>query len=274
MPTVQARFWLHTIPVHEFVPYLPEGVCHLAGQMEEGEGGFRHWQLVSSFARKVTLAQVRRIFGPFHVEPTRSDAARAYVFKEDTRVAGTQFELGVLPFRRNASTDWNAVREAAKSGAMDEIPADVFVRCYNQLRRIGSDYIQPAAVVRTCAVFWGPTATGKSRRAWEEAGLAAYSKDPRTKWWDGYLGQKHVVIDEFRGMLVIYVGTIDIAHLLRWLDRYPVRVENKGSSLPLLAEHFWITSNLDPRLWYPDIDAETLAALMRRIVVTHFDQIN
>ena len=35
-------------------------------------------------------------------------------------------------------------------------------------------------------VFWGDTGSGKSHTAWEEAGVAAYSKDPTTKWWDGY----------------------------------------------------------------------------------------
>jgi len=33
-----------------------------------------------------------------------------------------------------------------------------------------------------------------SKRAWEEAGLHAYSKDPRSKWWDGYRAQEHVII--------------------------------------------------------------------------------
>ena len=79
--------------------------------------------------------------------------------------------------------------------------------------------------------------TGKSRRAWSEATLSAYCKDPRTKFWCGYTTQSNVVLDEFR-------GGIDISHVLRWLDRYPVRVEIKGSSRPLLATTFWITSNL------------------------------
>lgn len=116
---------------------------------------------------------------------------------------------------------------------------------------------------RTCFVFWGATGTGKSRKAWDDGGMDAYCKDPRTKFWDGYCDQKHVVIDEFR-------GGIDVAHLLRWLDRYPVRVEIKGSSRPLVAETIWITSNLSPDDWYPDIDAETLSALRRRLTVTHF----
>jgi len=67
-----------------------------------------------------------------------------------------------------------------------------------------------------------------------------------------------VVIDEFR-------GDIDISHLLRWLDRYPVVVEIKGSSTPLVAEKIWITSNLHPTAWYPNLDPLTYAALERRL---------
>jgi len=263
MPSPQARFWILTIPHHQFVPYLPPDCCHVVGQLELGEGGFLHWQLVASFHRKTTLSGVTRTFGPFHAERTRSDAAREYVWKEDTRVAGTQFEIGELPFRRNAPTDWAKVRQSAISGDLSSIPDDVYVRCYNQLRRISSDHVQPLPLERTCAVFWGRSATGKSRRAWDEAGFTAYSKDPRTKWWDGYCDHECVVIDEFR-------GTIDISHLLRWLDRYPVRVECKGGTLPLSATRFWITSNLDPRMWYPDVDSETKEALLRRLNITHF----
>lgn len=102
---------------------------------------------------------------------------------------------------------------------------------------------------------------GKSRLAWELAGPVAYSKDPRTKFWCGYRGQEHVVIDEFR-------GGIDIAHLLRWLDRYAVTVEVKGSSRALCATHYWITSNIHPRFWYPELDSETYAALERRLLIT------
>lgn len=134
---------------------------------------------------------------------------------------------------------------------------------YNAIKRIRQDFLQPVAIERTINVFWGRSNSGKSQRAWGESGLDAYPKDPRTKFWDGYQGQKHVVIDEFR-------GSIDISHMLRWLDRYPVIVEIKGSSTCLVATHIWITSNLDPRLWYPELDSETLNALLRRIKITHF----
>ena len=137
------------------------------------------------------------------------------------------------------------------------------MRSYNQLKRIAVDHLQATGIEREVVVLWGRTGTGKSRRAWDEAGLEAYPKDPRTKFWDGYRGQEHVVIDEFR-------GGIDIAHLLRWFDRYPVIVEVKGSSVVLKATKIWITSNLSPDDWYPETDAETKAALRRRINVTHY----
>lgn len=44
----------------------------------------------------------------------------------------------------------------------------------------------------------------------------------------------------------------------------------KGSATVLKATDLWITSNLHPRFWYPDLDEDTLAALMRRLEVTEF----
>lgn len=87
-PPRQAVYWMLTIPQHLFLPWLPPTVAHLQGQLELGEGGFLHWQVVASFRKKVSLAGVRAVFGDAHAEPTRSDAARDYVFKDDTRVEG------------------------------------------------------------------------------------------------------------------------------------------------------------------------------------------
>lgn len=175
--------------------------------------------------------------------------------------------MGSLAVKRNCSKDWDAVWEAAKAGRVEDIPGDIRVRSYHAIRRIGSDFAVPAPIERTTYVFWGRTGTGKSRLAWEQAGVDAFPKDPRTKFWDGYTGQEHVVIDEFR-------GGIDIAHVLRWLDRYPVIVEIKGGATVLKAKSIWITSNLDPRQWYPALDNETSQALLRRLTITHFDSIN
>lgn len=261
-PNQKARYWLLTIPHEHFLPYLPNGLAYIRGQLERGAGtGYLHWQLLAVFTKQQRLAAVKRIFGDAcHAEPSRSDAADDYVWKEDTRVAGTQFELGTKPFHRNSAVDWAAVKDLAKRGRLDDIPDQVFVQNYRTLRTISSDYSAPVAMQRVVTVLWGPTGVGKSRRAWEQAGLDAYPKCPLSKFWDGYRGHAHVVIDEYR-------GGINISHILRWFDRYPVVVDIKGSSTVLAATHIWVTSNLHPRDWYPDLDQPTLEALLRRLTI-------
>lgn len=265
-----ARYWIGTISCeHEKTDFtqhsFPTPIVYAKGQQEIGNGGFHHWQLIVICSRPVRLSQIRNLISKHgHYEATRSERANDYVWKDDTSVAGTRFEYGSKPLKRNSKTDWDRVRQLAKTNNLDELPSDVYIRYYGNLKRIAVEHLQPIAIERTCYVFWGATGTGKSRRAWEEAGLDAYVKDPNTKWWCGYRGQKHVVVDEFRGL-------ISISHMLRWTDRYPVLLETKGSTVPCLVEKIWITSNKDPREWYQELDSETLAALLRRLNITHFN---
>jgi hypothetical protein len=259
----QGIFWLATVPHYGFVPYLPEPCCWIKGQLELGEGGFLHWQFLVAFTKKSSLSVCRALFGSYHFELSRSEAAELYVWKEDTAVLGTKFELGRKPFQRNSKTDWEQVWLDAQKGDLLSIPASIRVQSYRTLRQIGTDFALPDAILRECFVYWGTTGTGKSRLAWEQAGLGGYPKDPRSKFWCGYRNQPHVVIDEFR-------GGIDIGHMLRWLDRYPVIVEVKGGAVCLQATKIWITSNLSPDDWFPEADPVTKDALMRRLTVTHF----
>jgi len=253
-----------TIPHHEYTPFLPAELQFVRGQLEQSESEFLHWQLVAAWPKNVRLSAVRKLFGPFHAELTKSDAALAYVWKDDTAVPNTRFELGQPAFKRNDKRDWQHIWDCAKKGDIESIEVAARVQHYRTLKLIKSDHLAPEPIERTIYVFWGVTGTGKSRRAWGEAGFSAYPKDPRTKFWDGYQSNEHVVMDEFR-------GAIDISHLLRWFDRYPVIVEVKGSSAVLNARKIWITSNLDPRDWFPEIDTATKDALLRRLVITHFN---
>lgn len=269
MPCPQARYWLLTIPHHDFTPYIPQGspLIYMKGQLERGsDTGYLHWQLLIQFSRKVTLAYVKRMLGDsVHAEASRSAAADEYVWKEDTRVEGTQFELGKKSMKRNCEKDWELILKSAREGDFDSIPGDVLVHCYGNIKKIRVDSLRPEPLERTVRVYWGRTGSGKSQRAWSEATFEAFPKDPNTKFWDGYAGQANVVIDEFR-------GAISISHLLRWLDRYPVIVEVKGSSVALKATNFWITSNLSPDQWYNDLDDETQSALRRRFTqIIHFN---
>lgn len=285
MLTIGEQYWRPD----EF-EYPNQLVHYVKGQLEIGtENGFRHWQIVAYFKRPVRVSTVRHAFGGHaHCEPTRSDAIEDYVWKEETAVPDTRFEYGQKSFKRNSSVDWDRVWHSAKSGDLEAVPAELRLRYYSTLRRIATDFLpadeRPGIEVD---VYWGVTGSGKSHRAWLEAIKAArtlggqdaepfsdaeirrsliYVKNPRTKWWDGYNGQKVVIIDEFRGV-------IGIEHMLTWLDKYPCNVEIKGSQLPLCAERFFITSNTALKDWYPNNPVVDTDALRRRISkVTHFSQ--
>jgi hypothetical protein len=259
-----------TCPVADLsIETLPVGVKYMKGQQEIGHGtGYHHWQVVFH-TKPLTLVAVKRIFPTAHLLPTDSVAAEKYVWKEDTRVADTQFELGTRSFKRNSSTDWAAVRTAAQSGALQDVPDDVFIRCYSNLRRIALDHQRPQArgpiKIR---LFHGPSGTGKSHAAFSSFGPEEmfYSKIPTTKWWDGYQGEANVIIDEFRGQ-------VSIGLLLRWLDPagYPLTLEVKGGGCCAKFTNVILTSNLLPEEWYPELDAATKAALNRRIEIINFN---
>lgn len=224
----QGIFWIFTIPyaLYECPTELPVFANYICGQQEKGNvTDYHHWQFVVAFKQKKSLAGVLELFpgAGVHAELTRSRHANDYCGKDSTAIDGTQFEFGAKPIKRNDPTDWESIWEAAKLGSVDKIPANIRVVSYRTIRAIAADYATPTPVVRTCYVYWGKTGTGKSRKAWELAGLEAYPKDPRTKFWTGYQGQKHAIFDEFR-------GGIDIAHMLRWTDRYPVHIEIKGTT--------------------------------------------
>lgn len=113
---MSGRYWILTIPHEHFTPYLPANVAYSKGQLETGENGFLHWQLIAAYSKTVRLSGVRATYGPYHAELCRSNAAEDYVWKEETRVAGTQFELGAKALKRNNKRDWDEIRELLTDG--------------------------------------------------------------------------------------------------------------------------------------------------------------
>lgn len=129
------RWWILTIPEEdgsftEDTYQVPLQVQYVKGQLEEGvETGYRHWQVIVCMKRNSRVSAVKAVFGrTCHAELTRSAAAEQYVWKEDTRVQGTQFQLGQKPVNPAKKTDWDEVWKNAKEGNLTAIPAHVLVR--------------------------------------------------------------------------------------------------------------------------------------------------
>lgn len=262
---MRARYWIITLSHerHPEQPQLPEAGGYIRGQLEIGTGGFRHWQFVFYAKNTISLRTVTTLFPGCHAEATRSQAALDYVSKDDTRVEGTSFQEGEIPTHR-PTTDWHQILDSARNGNFDAIPPGIYLRYHATIHRLHTQCTRPIFRDTISAqLFVGPTGTGKSRRAWEEAGQEAYIKNPNTKWWDGYTGQTSVIIDE-------YTGTINLSNLLLWLDRYPCLIEFKGGACALQATKFWICSNTYPSDWYPEAKQEQLNALFRRLTIIQF----
>lgn len=92
-------------------------------------------------------------------------------------------------------------------------------------------------------VYWGTTGTGKTRTAVEDNPDAYIWGPENGKWFHGYDGEDTVILDEFRGQL-------PFGFLLRLLDRYPMKVETKGSMVEFVANKIIITSPYPPSNWY------------------------
>lgn len=265
----QARYWLGTINEGHGV-FVPPGsltgndnLVWLRGQQEIGESGNRHWQLFAAFKSKVRRNTVISCIGNGHWEPSRSEAAEDYVWKEETRVDGTQFELGQKAFKRNSPTDWARVVNLAKENKvaviLDQEP-EIAVKHYKTFKQIAVDYLVcPPNLPGPCGKWiYGPPGVGKSYWVREQWGSDLYIK-AQNKWWDGYRGQKFVLLDDFDAKV--------LGHYLKiWTDAYAFTAETKGGTIQIRPDLFIITSNYKPEDLFDDaILAEAVSRRCQRI---------
>jgi len=256
-----------------------EDVCRYAIiGCEVGESGTPHlqgyWLLRKRTSFKVC---VYRYFPRCHVEIAAGspDSNKRYCSK-----GGDYWEHGVCPrdnykpdtessSRKRVADSFVSCMERGRSGLVEfasEESSTYYFSGHNMLRNFL--FLQPA-VERpdvSCEWVYGEPGVGKSRYAHDKY-PNAYIKEPRTKWWNNYLLEKEVIIDDFGPQ------GIDINHLLRWFDRYKCYVECKGGMLPLLACTFVVTSNFHPSVVFSfasEVNPQ-LPALLRRVSLIHME---
>lgn len=236
---------------------------------EIGESGTPHLQGYASYKRRRTFDVIRNQLGArAHIERSRGTARqnREYCSKGGEFVEGGSINEGGKPTRDELAESFVVAVGSGNKGVAEyasSFPGTYIFSGSTMLRNTLSVITPVERGAINVRWLYGLPGVGKSRRAHAEL-PEAYVKDPRTKWWNGYMCEKDVIIDDFAPL------GIDMNHLLRWFDRYKCRVETKGGMVALLAVNFIVTSNFEPSDCFRDkegIPHQQMDALYRRITV-------
>lgn len=257
-------FTLNNFTEEEYNAILEWETDYIVIGKETGEEGTPHLQGYVEWKGSKPLGRLKKLNPRIHWETRRGsrEEASEYCKKENNF-----YENGKTTKSQGKRNDLERVKEMVKAGAntreiWDIAPsfqamkmAEIGMKLYEQ-QRMWEMHVY---------WFWGPTGSGKTRRAFEEA-QNPWISGKSLKWWDGYDGHKHVIIDDFRADFCTF------HELLRILDRYPYRVETKGGTRQLVATHIWITSCHPPEKIYQKSE-EDVQQLLRRITqVTYIAQ--
>lgn len=165
-------------------------------------------------------------------------------------------EVGEIP-EQGTRTDWNTALKHLQthdiSLVVEQQPQ--LLPNIRALERYKQLSLRPLNRNVKVITLIGAPGTGKSRWAYDNY-PDLYSK-PEGQWFDGYTGQKTLLLDDF-------YGDIPYSQLLKVLDRYPLQVPIKGGFVHAQWDTVIITSNKQPEFWYPEI-----TALKRRITESH-----
>lgn len=228
-------------------------------QLEAGKEGTPHLQGLLYFASAKSFSAIKSLIPSTHLEPARNvTASIAYCSKPEGRLADP-VEFGQRPGQGTRSDLQGLAKQLAANESLRTIAADDpanFIKFQRGLTAFANLFHQPRSWEMEVFVCTGPTGSGKTRFCFDKAPTSFWKE--KGEWWDGYSGEEDVIIDEF-------AMDCPLTTLLRWLDRYPLRVPIKGGFVQFVAKRVFITSNIRLKDWYPNGLAEHKAALKRRI---------
>lgn len=284
LPAKGVREWVYTINNYtdDDITKIREAKCRYhVWAPEVGDQGTRHIQGYIVFTDAKTRAAVSKILPRAWLAPRSPKSspqnARNYIMgpyskngKEKPKNPNA-IEVGTIPEqgKRNDLTDFANAIKAGKRGRALSDDHMVVIAKYPRLeqRLINEDNFARACqqwrdgIAPEVHVYWGEPGTGKTRIAADKFDveniftLSFGDGCSGSIWWDGYQSQDIIVLDD-------YTGEFNYRFLLRFLDRYPVRLQIKGGHTFRVATKIYITSNCRPEQWYR---LEPYEPLRRRI---------
>lgn len=247
-------------PTDDDTKALEELECsYIVYGSEVGASGTPHYQGYAELFRQTSFNVVKAKLPTAHIEPRRGSAAQAAEYcKKD----GKYEERGTIsaPGKRN---DLATYRDRILEGASHlelvmEHPTQVakFPKFLNFVRNAVLESQLPVFTPVKVLIFVGDPGTGKSRAAWDfDPELYNLPHGGAQLWFDGYDGNKTLLIDDF-------YGGIKYTQMLQLLDGYRMRLPVKGSFVQKAWTTVIITSNSHPKNWY---NMAPYGALERRI---------
>lgn len=225
---------------------------------EVGEQGTPHLQGYAELDKQYQFTLIKsELCQGMHIETRRGSQKQAI---EYCKKEGNFVEKGT-PKRSGQRKDLERVKEIIfeENGTMMDVINEV--SSYQGLR--GAQLLfsyKPAKkkyYPKTVRWFWGPSGCNKTRTAVEQCKEDYWISGETLKWFDGYYGQKYVVIDDFRKDFCTF------HFLLRLLDVYFLRVPFKGGFVEWDPDVIFITSCYAPQSVYDT--REDIYQLLRRI---------
>lgn len=231
--------------------------------------GTKHIQGYIYFDDAKSMSATKKILGDSKVHISKANGTaeqnRKYCTKD-----GDYFEHGLKP-EQGKRTDLTTLRDVIMKGekTVDQIATEDPM-AYHQYGRTMEklEDIAQRSKFRTemteCKWITGKTGSGKSHEAFKEYNPSTtYVLNTEDKgWWDGYNGQKTVIINDFK-------GEIRYGQLLQLIDKWPYSVPRRNRApFPFTSKNIIITSIFNPAEVYHNLHkGDGIDQLMRRIHV-------
>lgn len=221
--------------------------------------GYHHWQFFFQLSKNRPWTWINTKLPGVHVEMRKKsvEEAMSYCMKDG------EFEQGGQVVDRpgqGARSDLEVFVEDSKTLDNKQLwskhPSQM-ARYYHVPERVRADFVTPRSKVTRFNWIFGEPGCGKTLYVTQKH-PDIYIKNDKSVWWDGYHGQKQVLLDEVNNSDFPYNALLQLG------NGGALKVQVKGGHVEFVAEVLYLVSNTQPQLAYHKDFLENAHALLRR----------